>query len=187
MRANYGHIEHLVARVIADKIPGDFAEIGVWRGATFLPLAEAGRRDSRTIHAVDSFRGLATPGPRDSKTVFQRGALSAHGPETFRSLVSKFGDSVRIHEGYIPDVLESLNGTAFAFVHLDVDHYGPTLASLRHVWPRLSVGGTVACHDWKKGGDMLAAGAINDWLSEASVQIAGTKNSGHCWFTKGAD
>jgi len=51
----------------------------------------------------------------------------------------------RIVEGWIPEVLDTLPAPAWAFVHLDLTLYEPTLAALRYFYDRLSPGGVLIC------------------------------------------
>jgi len=181
MRANFIHIEPMARAVIEFSTPGDFAEFGVWHGTTFIPLAELARQDGRAIHAVDSFAGMAKETARDANR-YREGALSVGGSATFRSLAKPF-PNIEIHEGFVPSILDELADTTFAFVHLDLDQYAPTLDALRFLWPRMADGGVVICHDWFRGKDVLAAGAIVDWMNESGVSPAGECSmSQHIWF-----
>jgi len=163
--------------------PGDLAEIGVWHGTTFMPMAEIGRHYGRTVHAVDSFQGMAQPTDRDTAQ-YPKGALSVGGSEIFRELVAPYGNVV-VHEGVVPEVLDRISVKCFAFVHLDLDHYAPTRAALEWLWPRMSPGGILCCHDWTRERTTLAAGAINDWARHSGVPISGVmERSAHCWFVR---
>jgi O-methyltransferase len=184
MRANFIHIEPMLREVLRCGVPGDLAEFGVWHGTTFMPMAELARVDGRVIHAVDSFCGMAQETSRDGDN-YKRGALSVGGSKVFRHLAAPFGDTVKIHEGFVPDILAELEDVQFAFVHLDLDQYQPTLDALRFLWPRMSPGGVLICHDWKRGASTLAAGAIADWMTETGAVLAGErKESLHGWFVR---
>ena len=182
MRANFIHIEQLLRKALREA-GGDVAEFGVWHGTTFLPMAELSRMDGRTVHAVDSFVGMAQATERDAGR-YQKGDLSVGGSANFRALVRPF-KNVRTHGGFIPDVLDELASFSYCFAHVDLDQYEPTLHVLRHVWPRLASGGIVACHDWFKGRRELAAGAIADWMTESGVETSGEQpETQHVWFIK---
>ena len=185
MRANFVHIEPLLRRVLENGAPGDLTEFGIWHGTTFMPMAELARVHGRVIHAIDSFQGMGPPTDRDDGQ-FGAGALDPGGSATFRELARPFGDTVRIHEGFVPDVLQGMDGVRpVAFAHVDLDQYAPTLAALQWVWPRMAHGGILACHDWRAGSSILAAGAIADWMEQSGSQIAGTTlESGHCWYER---
>lgn len=199
MRSNYAQIAALVALVLRSGVRGDFMEIGVWQGTTFLPLAEEAARTGRRCHAVDSFRGCLAPGNRDvdekGRVQYRLGALDVGGPRLFRQLVRPLGESVRIWEGWVPAVMDEVAAgcKALAFAHVDLDQYDPTLAALRWCWEWLSPGGIVCCHDWFEGRTYLAGGAFNSWLAEIGLsiggQVEGIGSSGiasgnHAWVRK---
>jgi hypothetical protein len=205
VRSNYGQIAGLVALVLRSGVQGDFAEMGVWQGTTFLPLAETAAGAGRRCHAVDSFRGCLSPGPRDTdergRVQYRAGALDVGGSHLFRQLVAPLGDSVLVWEGWIPPVLDQVDSgmARLAFAHIDLDQYEPTLYALRWCWDRLSPGGIVCCHDWIAGRRCLAAGAMNDWLAEMGCSIeadgasneaswgsAGVAPGNHAWIRKAA-
>ena len=186
MRANFLHIQSLIDRALSDfprPVAGDLAEFGVWYGTTFLPMAEVARQHGRRIHAVDSFRGMAPNGPRDDGE-YPEGDLSVHGSGIFRELVAPYGPTVVVHEGFIPAVLDELEDVRFAFAHIDLDQYEPTLAALRFVWHRMEDDGIVAVHDWYPESDRLATAAIKDWMAEAGERVVGTTLGRHAWFRK---
>jgi hypothetical protein len=46
-------------------------------------------------------------------------------------------------------------------------------------------GGVVICHDWQPGKAILASAAIEDWMRETGVALAGQSSySCHGWFRK---
>jgi len=184
VRANFIHIQPFVQQVIERRVPGAFAEFGVWHATTFMPLAELARLDGRVIHAVDSFQGMAASTERDGEA-YQAGALSVGGSQVFRKLARPYGETIRLHEGYVPQVLDEMKDAQFAFVHLDLDQYRPTLESLRWLWPRMAQCGIVAVHDWFPGRHELAAGAVADWSHESGVGMTLQTKFNHAIFTKG--
>ena len=52
------------------------------------------------------------------------------------------------HEGWIPEVLDSLEERRYRFVHLDLDMYEPTYACLEYFYPRLVEGGVIVLDDY---------------------------------------
>ena len=186
MRASYDQIACLVRRV--KDVPGDFAELGVWHGDTFVPLAEAAQAAGRGCHAVDSFRGMGEPTAKDydedGGCAYPEGVLSVGGSEAFRELVARFGSTVHVYEGPVPDILDAIGDIVLAFSHLDMDQYMPTRLALDWVWDRTAPGGIVCCHDWMYGRNCLAPAAIREWMQASGVEMAGTSRSGHCWFLK---
>lgn len=190
MRARWQHICWIVNTCL--EVDGDFAEFGVWQGTTFLPMAECGAKVGKVSHAVDSFRGCAAPTERDvapdGVCRYGEGAFSVGGSRLFRQLTRPLYDAgaVVIWEGWIPGILAEMapKVDALAFVHVDLDQFDPTLATLRWVWPRLSSGGVVCIHDWFEDRDYLATGAVKQWIREQGVCSEGTLPSRHIWFRK---
>jgi O-methyltransferase len=182
MNADFSHIADLLHSTMARTQSGAVAEFGVLYGATFLPMARVAIDHGRKAYAVDSFQGMDEPTERDGG-YYGKGALSVGGPEAFASLVAPLGGAVEIIQGFVPQVLPRMEGERFAFVHLDLDQYAPTLDSLRWLSTRMVPGGCVVCHDWFRGKDILASGAISDWVLETGKPLSGeTVASHHCWF-----
>lgn len=182
MRANYLHLHDLVHAALAEGVQGILAEFGVWHGTTFLPLAEVARRHGRTIHAIDSFQGMDQETDRDGGK-YRRGQLSVGGSATFRLLVKPYGPTVQVHEGWVPQILDTLpTDERFAFVHLDLDQYRPTRLALDWLWPRMAPGGVLVCHDWIPHRDHLAAGAIAEWMAATQVPAVAELESHHIVF-----
>jgi O-methyltransferase len=152
-------------------VPGDFAEIGVYRGAAFRRLAALAHEQSRIAHAFDSFHGMGDPGPEDGEH-YPKGKFVVGGPESFMSLMDDAGvprDHYRLWPGYVPFCFEPFPGQArFSLVLIDVDHYQPTAESLRWAAPRVSRGGILALDDYIPATELLATKAIKEFLARES-------------------
>lgn len=135
------------AEMAAD-LPGDFAECGVFKGASAFLLAKVilARAPDKTLHLFDSFAGLSLPGPRDG-TYWREGALAADLTEVVENLADVRGP-LQIHAGWIPERFSDVDAHVFALVHVDVDLYEPTLACLQFFAPRLVPGGMIVCDDY---------------------------------------
>ena len=64
-----------------------------------------------------------------------------------KDVMSSFPE-VRYHKGWIPEVLETLPEQEWAFVHIDVDLYEPTLGCLEYFVPRMVKGGCILNDDF---------------------------------------
>lgn len=190
--SNRARFEHLApALALVGKIPGDFMEMGVWKGETFIPLAREAVRRGILCHAVDSFVGMAEPCEKDldesGQHQYPAGALSAGGPEELRKACENIGSAV-IDAGFIPAILgKVILPRGISFAHIDLDQYIPTAAALEWAWPRLNLGGVIACHDYWPGRGCLASLAIDEFIKKNGVKIAGRNEaSSHVWFQVGA-
>ena len=151
-------------------VPGDFAEIGVYRGAAFRRLAILAHEQGRIAHAFDSFQGMGHPGPEDGGQ-YPKGKFDIGGPESFMRLMDEAGiprEHYRVWSGFVPSCFESFPAQSrFSLVVIDVDHYQPTADSLRWAAPRVNQGGVLALDDYLPATDLLATKAIKEFLASA--------------------
>lgn len=132
-------------------LEGDWAECGVFKGATSLIMAEYGRRHDllspqRSIHLFDSFEGLPAPAEADAGTTMERGDFIGTEGEVRRNLAEY--DCFVYHRGWIPERFPDVAERSFAFVHVDVDFYEPVRDSLDFFLPRMVDGGIVVLDDY---------------------------------------
>jgi O-methyltransferase len=152
---------------MARGLPGDFIEIGVWKGYAFhriVPLAEG---QGKTPHAMDSFEGMAPPGEYDGS--HPEGEFDVGGVAGFRKIMEDEWhvgpERYKTWPGFIPQVLGKVpEDVRFSFALLDVDHYQPTVDALKWLWPKLAIGGVLALDDFYPGGSVDCTRAINEFL-----------------------
>jgi hypothetical protein len=131
------------AVLATSKIPGDIAEVGVFRGGTARVICEA--KGSRQLHLFDTFEGLPEPGKLDE--AFRKGqfACSLNDVRAFLNGCS----GVHFHKGYFPAATgNAVKNARFSFVHLDVDLYESTKGALEFFYPRMPPGAIVISHDY---------------------------------------
>lgn len=155
-RTRLDNIRHCVERVVADAVPGDLIEAGVWRGgaAIFMRgvLAVHGIYD-RTVWLADSFEGLPPPvhvGDFDSSDLSQNQMLKV-GVQTVRENFERYGlldDKIEFLVGWFKDTLPSAPLANLAVVRLDGDLYESTWDAITALYPRLSPGGFVIVDDY---------------------------------------
>jgi O-methyltransferase len=148
-------------------VPGDFVEIGVYRGRSFRKIARLAHEQGKQAHAFDSFVGLNEPGQLDGAG-FPKGMFGVGGKEAFAARMDSYRvprSMYQLHAGYIPDCFADVPESArFSFALLDVDHYEPTVQALDWVWPRLSQNGVLALDDFLPSHEILATLAIKEFL-----------------------
>ena len=185
MRSTYEHIAPLVDESL--QFDGDLIELGVWRGDTFVGMAEASARFSRTCYAVDSWQGMAPPTVHDydadGNCQYLAGGLAADEQE-FRQRMVPYGNVACICPGWIPEVLYTLPVTKYCFAHVDLDQYAPTICALQWVWEEMTPGGIVAVHDYFRGRTILASAGTDEWMRVNHVEPGGILPSHHIWFRK---
>jgi hypothetical protein len=152
-----------IDRVLKEDIPGDFAEIGVYKGNTARILAEAARAGRRRLYLFDTFGGF------DAADFGEGEPISKSFRDTSLAAVKSFvgTESVDYVVGRFPDSLSQVEmPDRFAVVHLDCDLKKPTAAGLSYFYPRLSSGGLLILHDYSSGHWGGSAQAVDDFLKD---------------------
>lgn len=150
-----------VKQVLGDKVPGQLAELGVYRGNSAAVLAHYARQYGRRLYLFDTFQGFDA---RDLKGIDADKADDFGGTslDLVRSVVGE--DAVTFVPGYFPDSIPpGLSDEKFAIVHLDCDLYEPFKASLAFFYPRLSPGGMLILHDYSSGYFSGAKKAVDEF------------------------
>lgn len=167
MRITEKRLAELLAKV--SPLTGVYAEIGVYKGATFRMLAADAARRGVVAHGFDSFQGMDDPTDMDGPN-YPKGRLSCGGIEWFAQMMRRTGiagSAYRLHEGFIPRCFDRVpKDQRFRFALVDVDQYQPTLAALRWLWPRMSPGGVVVCDDYFPGASKYASAAIDAFVKD---------------------
>jgi hypothetical protein len=164
-------------------VPGDTAECGAYKGASSYLICHRNRGDGRQHHVFDSFAGLSAPGSQDG-TYWQNGDL-ATSEDIIRSNLHEF-DFVYYHAGWIPDRFPEVANRRFAFVHIDVDLYQPTLDSLEFFYDRLSPGAIIVCDDYGFTSCPGARKAMDEFFQGKSEEVV-SLTTGQAFVIKRGD
>lgn len=168
-------LAHVEFFKMALEVPGDIAELGVWRGAglmTWGNLLEAYAIGNRTkvVYGFDNWTGFGALAPEDGSEIPTAGkTVGGFNPEQYydelREAIGLFdsdrfiGQKARVVlvkgeiESTVPRFVAEHTGVRLSLVHFDCDLYRPTKAALAALWPIVSVGGVVlfdeyGIHDW---------------------------------------
>lgn len=137
-----------VERLKREKVPGAFAEVGVYKGASASVLHHMD--PARPFHLFDTFEGFpqrdlaGEKGEAASYTT--RHFADTHARHVIKNI--RGNDNLILHKGYFPDTAGGAADERFALVNLDADLFGPTRAALDFFYPRLSPGGVIFVHDY---------------------------------------
>ena len=151
-------VQACVETVLAEDVPGDLIETGVWRGGTCVfmrAILRAYGVTDREIYVADSFEGLPPPDetkyPQDAgMTLHEVGYLRVSMDQVADSF-SRYGlldDKVNFVKGFFRDTLPQLREKRWAVVRLDGDMYESTMDGLVNLYPNLSVGGFLLLDDY---------------------------------------
>lgn len=156
-------------------IPGDIAELGVFRGmglftwANFLESYCIGDR-TKMVFGFDNWKGFTSFETEDGEVKASAGkVIGGFNPEKYyeelKSAIEIFDtdrfipwkDRIKLIDGQIentvPKFLDENPGVRFSLVHFDCDLYRPTKAALEAIWPKVTRGGLIifdeySMHDW---------------------------------------
>lgn len=125
-------------------LPGDFAECGVYKGASAYWMCRAAA-PGRMVHLFDSFKGLPKPSERDGDHWVEGKFSDTSTSEVIKNL-APYRDFY-LHAGWIPQSFHDFD-SPISFLHIDVDLYTPTLRSLIGLWRYVIPGGIMICDDY---------------------------------------
>lgn len=151
-----------------NKIEGDFVECGVWRGgsmmAAMLALKNLGDT-SRHFYLYDTYEGMTPPTDKDKTFEGTKAAdlLAAYekkeGPnywciaslEDVKKNVYSTGypqDKIHFIKGRVEDTLPAQLPNQIALLRLDTDWYESTYHELVHLYPLLTLNGSLILDDY---------------------------------------
>jgi hypothetical protein len=135
-----------IKQVLTEGVPGDVAELGVYRGNSAAVLAHYARQHNRAVFLFDTFQGFDTGDfiGVDANKIHEFADTSL---DLVREVVGD--ESVTYVKGYFPgSITETVEKRRFAIAHVDCDLYEPMKAALEFFYPRLSMGGLMIIHDY---------------------------------------
>jgi O-methyltransferase len=164
------NIQYCVEDVMANNVPGDFIETGVWRGGMVMMMAAllklAGDTE-RKVWVADSFEGLPVPlSGTDGDDLSHVNHLKV-SLEQVKANFARFdllSDQVQFLKGWFCDTLPHAPIERLAILRLDGDLYSSTMDALKNLYHKVSPGGYVIVDDYN-GWDSCRA-AIADFLKE---------------------
>ena len=153
-------LQRCIEVVLADKVPGDFIETGVWRGGACMfmrAVLKAHDVTDRQVWVADSFAGLPAIGPDGDpydaqlRNTFDFSELAVQLDEVranFRE-AGLLDEQVQFLPGWFKDTLPPAPIEKLAVLRLDGDFYSSTMDALVPLYPKLSPGGFVIIDDYK--------------------------------------
>jgi hypothetical protein len=190
-RLRLDNVQLCAERVLAENVPGDFIEAGVWRGGVTILMRAILRchgDTSRTVWLADSFKGVPKPRPAlfpaDRGLNLHRVRYLAVARAQVEEHFARYGlldGQVRFLEGWFRDTLPSAPIERLALLRIDGDLYESTRDALVHLYPKLSVGGYVIIDDY---GHMASCRqAVTDYRREHGIteSIVAIDHSGVFW------
>ena len=186
-RLRLDNVHACVERALAEGVPGDLMETGVWRGGVTIfmraILAAYGVTD-RTVWVADSFAGL--PPPRPDRYPADRGfdlsnvrylAVSRAQVEENFARYGLLDTQVQFLEGWFRDTLPEAPSERLAVLRLDGDLYESTHDALVHLYDGLSPL-AASCSSTTSRSDRLAARRWRTFAASGGSRIRSRRSIG---------
>ena len=149
----------------ARRIPGAFAEAGVFKGGSARLICE--EKGDAAFHLFDVFETLQAqlfPGAEEVASHFGK----IHGSQAnVRSLLRPY-PNLHFHAGMFPATTAGLGELRFSFVHIDLDLPSAMRAALDFFHPRLVAGGILLADDYC---DPAVRECVDAWLAAQADTI----------------
>ena len=165
-------IEDIEAYHIYMAVPGDIAEVGVYKGGSAKIICSV--KGDKHLHLFDTFEGLPHVDEIDMVWPFYEGKFAASYDHVRNYL--KHDTNVSFYKGIFPATSGPVKDKTFSLVNLDVDCYESTKQCLEFFYSRMSPGGIILSHDYmtapgvKKAFDDFFEGRAEPVLETAGSQ-----------------
>jgi len=172
------NLRALTESVIADNVPGDLIETGVWRGGACILMRAvlwAHNISDRCVWVADSFEGLP---PADESRYPADAGSSFHKYEELVVSIEQVQENFRAYDlldeqvkfikGWFKDTLPNAPIGQLALLRLDGDMYESTMDALTNLYPKLSPNGYAIIDDYHVVPACKAA--VNDYCAANGLQ-----------------
>ena len=145
-----------------ERIEGDLAELGVWKGNSAAILAHFAAESGKKLFLFDTFSGFDSRNivgvDQNSKLFFADTSI-----DYARETIGHPG-IVTYLKGFFPDTItEEVRSRTFALAHIDCDLYEPMKAALEFFYEHMPKGGMLILHDYSSGFWVGATRAIDEF------------------------
>jgi hypothetical protein len=161
-RKRLDHLGQSVETILAEKIPGDLMECGVWRGGACILMAgilAARNITDRRLWLADPFAGFpaTTSVARQDESGESWDQFTAKYPkvavsqEEVAANLARFdllGPHIRFLKGWFSDTLPTAPVERLALLRLDGDTFGATTQALQSLYDKVSAGGFIIVDDY---------------------------------------
>jgi len=150
------------ARQVA-QLPGDVAEVGVYKGGTAKLLARVFGSTDKSIHLFDTFSGMPPTDPE--KDVLKKGVFGDTSLETVKGYLNDC-EHICLYRGVFPETAKSVEDQVFCFAHVDVDIYRSVMDCCEFFYPRLQNGGIMIFDDYGDRSCPGAKAAVDEFFAD---------------------
>ena len=147
-------------------VPGDFVEMGCYKGDTSLMLAEVLKKSEKKLWIYDSFEGLPEKSVEDESVLgenFKGGELFVTKREVKERFLRAGLKLPIIKKAWFRDLTPDDLPEKIAFSFLDGDFYESISDSLKLMTLKMSPGGILVVHDYTNPALPGVKKAVDEW------------------------
>ncbi len=153
--------------------PGDFVELGCYKGDTSLLLAEVLGDFDKKLWIYDSFEGLPEKSTEDASVIgenFKGGELFVTKREVKERFLRAGLPVPIIKKAWFKDLQDEDLPEKIAFAFLDGDFYDSIKDSLKLVESKMNSGAKMIIHDYNNEALPGVKKAVNEWLAGKNLK-----------------
>lgn len=152
-------------------IPGEVAELGVYKGAFALEINKL--FPNKHLYLFDTFEGFKMEDIKiEKENNYSKAEVGDFSDTTIEYVRNRLSnpEKVTFIKGYFPDSI-NIELPKFSFVSLDTDLYESTYQGLKVFYPRLVKGGIIIIHDYNSKQFPGVKEAVRRFCNEEDVYI----------------
>ena len=158
-------------------VPGDFVELGCYKGDTSLLLADVLKDLDKRLWIYDSFEGLPEKSNFDNSPLgeeFKKGELSVTKREVKERFLRAGLKVPVIKKGWFADFSDDDLPKGIAFCFLDGDFYESIRDGLGLVEDKMSEDAVLIVHDYNNPALPGVKKAVDEWVGTRGLQVLET-------------
>ncbi len=165
-------------------VPGDFVELGCYKGDTSLLLAEILKGTGKQLYIYDSFEGLPEKTAADESVAgkdFKGGELFVTKREVKERFLRANLPVPIIKKAWFNELTDADLPEKIAFAFLDGDFYESIRDSLSLVENKISAGGVIIVHDYNNPALPGVAKAVDEWAKGKDLKVSRYESAAVFW------
>ena len=169
VRSRILFLENVAKLAYERNVEGSVAEAGVYRGDYSKEINRV--FPDRKLYLFDTFEGFSHSDIKEEKE--KSDTVADYLKDTSEELVLRrmpYKNNCIVRKGFFPDTAKDIDET-FAYVSCDMDLYKPTKEALRYFYPRMSVGGVLAIHDFFSDAYPNIKQAVYEYEKEIGLRL----------------
>jgi hypothetical protein len=161
-----------LSQILEEGIPGDFAELGVWRGNSASVLAHYAAKGNREVFLFDTYEGFDQRDITGVDSAVEVNVFNNTSIDMVKAAIGPNHGRCHFVKGFFPGTFTDEHAArTYAVVNLDCDLYEPMKAGLAAFYPRMSRGGLFMLHDYSSRYWPGAKQAVDEFCRETGEFI----------------